>query len=55
MLNSNKRSMTLNVKTPEGKEIMEKLIRGADILARPRLRPARSRGWQGRVGAASVG
>jgi formyl-CoA transferase len=32
MLNSNKRSLTLNIKTVEGKEIMEKLIRGADIL-----------------------
>jgi formyl-CoA transferase len=32
MLNSNKRSLTLNTKTPEGKEIMEKLIRGADVL-----------------------
>jgi len=32
MLNSNKRSMTLNVRTTEGKEIMEKLIRGADIF-----------------------
>src|ERR1700710_2167226 len=32
MLNSNKRSLTLNTKTPEGKEIMEKLIRSADVL-----------------------
>jgi formyl-CoA transferase len=32
MMNSNKRSITVNTKTPEGKEIMEKLIRGADIL-----------------------
>ncbi|WP_158792022.1 formyl-CoA transferase [Granulicella sp. L60] len=32
MLNSNKRSLTLNTKTSEGKEIMEKLIRGADVL-----------------------
>jgi formyl-CoA transferase len=31
-LNSNKRSLTLDTKTPEGKEIMEKLIRGADVL-----------------------
>jgi formyl-CoA transferase len=32
MLNSNKRSLELNTKTPEGKAIMEKLIRGADVL-----------------------
>jgi len=32
MLNSNKRSLELDTKTPEGKEIMEKLIREADVL-----------------------
>ena len=32
MLNSNKRSIELNTKTAEGKEVMEKLIREADIL-----------------------
>jgi formyl-CoA transferase len=32
MLNSNKKSLELNTKTPEGKEIMEKLIREADVL-----------------------
>lgn len=32
MLNSNKRSLELNTKTPEGKEVMEKLIRQADVL-----------------------
>ncbi len=32
MLNSNKRSLELNTKTAEGKEVMEKLIREADIL-----------------------
>jgi len=31
-LNSNKKSLALNLKTPEGKEIMEKLIRQADVL-----------------------
>ncbi len=31
-LNSNKKSVALNTKTTEGKEIMEKLIRGADVL-----------------------
>lgn len=32
MLNSNKRSVELNTKTPEGKEVMSKLIQGADVL-----------------------
>ena len=32
MLNSNKRSLELNTKTPEGKAVMEKLIRQADVL-----------------------
>src|SRR5438874_11743933 len=31
-LNSNKRSLELNTHTPEGKAIMEKLIREADVL-----------------------
>ncbi|MDR1311733.1 MAG: CoA transferase, partial [Burkholderiaceae bacterium] len=32
MFNGNKRSMTLNAKTPEGTKILEKLIKGADVL-----------------------
>ena len=32
MLNSNKRSLSLNTKTPEGKAILERLIREADVL-----------------------
>jgi formyl-CoA transferase len=32
MLNSNKRSLELDTKTPEGKVILEKLIRDADVL-----------------------
>src|ERR1700716_4710133 len=32
MLNSNKRSLAINTKTPEGLEVMEKLIRDADVL-----------------------
>jgi formyl-CoA transferase len=32
MLNSNKRSLAINAKTPEGREVMEKLIRDADVL-----------------------
>jgi formyl-CoA transferase len=32
MLNANKKSLTLNTKTPEGKAIMERLIREADVL-----------------------
>ncbi len=31
-LNSNKRSLAINTRTPEGLEVMEKLIRGADVL-----------------------
>src|ERR1700709_171251 len=32
MLNSNKRSLELDTKTPEGKKVMEKLIQQADVL-----------------------
>mgnify|MGYP001812097191 FL=1 len=32
MLNSNKRSISLNTKTPEGKEVLEKLIRESDVM-----------------------
>ncbi|MGV3464926.1 MAG: formyl-CoA transferase [Heyndrickxia sp.] len=32
MLNSNKRSIELNTKTPEGKEILERLIQNSDIM-----------------------
>jgi formyl-CoA transferase len=32
MLNSNKRSLAINTKTPQGLEVMEKLIRDADVL-----------------------
>lgn len=32
MLNSNKRSLAINTKTPQGHEVMEQLIKGADIL-----------------------
>jgi formyl-CoA transferase len=32
MLNSNKRSLAINTKTPEGKAVMEKLVKEADIL-----------------------
>ncbi|MDT5068394.1 MAG: formyl-CoA transferase, partial [Mycobacterium sp.] len=32
MLNSNKRSLAIDTKTPQGKEVMEKLIRDADVL-----------------------
>ena len=31
-LNSNKRSLAINTKTPQGKDVMEKLIREADVL-----------------------
>ena len=32
MLNSNKRSLAIDTKTPEGSEVIEKLIREADVL-----------------------
>ena len=32
MLNSNKRSLTLDTKTPQGKEVLTKLIKESDIL-----------------------
>jgi formyl-CoA transferase len=32
MLNSNKRSLTLDTKTPEGKAVLEQLIRDADVF-----------------------
>jgi formyl-CoA transferase len=32
MLNSNKRSLAINTKTPEGRKVMERLIKGADVL-----------------------
>jgi formyl-CoA transferase len=32
MLNSNKRSLSLNTKTPEGKEVLEKMIKESDVL-----------------------
>ena len=32
MLNSNKRSLTLDTKTQEGKEVLEKLIKQSDVM-----------------------
>src|SRR5690349_15741267 len=32
MLNSNKRSLSLDTKTPQGKEILERLIRRCDVM-----------------------
>jgi len=32
MLNSNKRSLTLNTKAPEGKKILEQMIRDSDVM-----------------------
>ena len=32
MLNHNKRSITVNTKTPEGKDILERLIKQCDVL-----------------------
>src|SRR5579875_276954 len=44
MLNSNKKSLSLNTKTPEGKAILEQLIREADVLVEI-SRPARWIEW----------
>src|SRR6202051_3858216 len=32
MLNGNKRSLTLDTKTPEGKEVLEKMIKTSDVM-----------------------
>ena len=32
MLNANKRSLTLNLKTAEGKELFKKLMKNCDVL-----------------------
>lgn len=32
MLNSNKRSLTLDTKTPQGKEVLEKMIKDSDVM-----------------------
>lgn len=32
MLNGNKRSLTLDTKTPEGKEVLEKMIKVSDVM-----------------------
>jgi formyl-CoA transferase len=49
MLNSNKRSLAINTKTPQGREVMEKLIREADILVENMAPGAMDRmglGWE---------
>src|SRR6201994_1809267 len=49
MLNSNKRSLAINTKTPEGRKVMEQLIRGADILVENMAPGAMDRmglGWE---------
>ena len=43
-LNSNKRSLAINTKTPEGKEVMEKLIREAACSSRT-SRPVQWIAW----------
>jgi len=46
-LHRNKRSMTLNLKSPDGVAILQRLVRDADVLVetttRPAFRPACSR------------
>jgi len=44
MLNHNKRSITLDTKSPSGKEILEKLIKRCDVLVE-NLLPGLSIGW----------
>jgi formyl-CoA transferase len=49
MLNSNKRSLAINTKTAEGREVMEKLIKEADILVENMAPGAMDRmglGWE---------
>ena len=43
-LNSNKRSLAINTKTPQGKDVMEKLIREADVLVE-NFAPGAMIGW----------
>ena len=58
LFNANKRSLTLNLKTDEGKELFKQVIAQSDVLlenfgpgrarsARPRLRGARRRSIRG--------
>ena len=49
MLNGNKRSLTLNTKTPQGKAIFTKLIQACDVLGRE-FRPRRARSPRVSVG-----
>ena len=44
MLNGNKRSLTLDTKTKEGKEVLEKMIKVSDVLVETSA-PARSIAW----------
>jgi formyl-CoA transferase len=49
MLNSNKRSLAINTKTPEGVKVMEQLIKGADLLVENMAPGAMDRmglGWE---------
>jgi len=47
--NANKKSVTLNTKSPEGKEIFKKLVMGSDVLVenfRPDVMPRLGLGWE---------
>jgi formyl-CoA transferase len=44
MLNSNKRSLAVDAKTPEGLAVMEQLIRTSDVLVE-NFAPGRWTGW----------
>ena len=55
MLNSNKRSLAINTKSPEGKEVMEKMVREADILVeKPRPVPWTAWVWDGTTSTRST-
>src|SRR5471032_2568760 len=47
MLNSNKKSLTLDTKKPEGKAVLEKLIKESDVMVENLVR-ARSTAWVSR-------
>ena len=44
MLNHNKRSITLNSKTEQGKDVLERLVKTCDVLVE-NFAPARSTAW----------
>ena len=45
MLNGNKKGVTLDLKTPEGRAILKKMVERADVLDREFRSRARSSAW----------